>query len=769
MAQQSSATAFATQTETTDVVPIHDTQNHAKPRALETALADAIVIISSARRTSFPDAQGTHRHFDQSDAPTLHTLMTIESALGSDPMRRAETLSHLWNEHNFALRSARFAQAFAASAQSDEHNNIDMTDCATFAAYELYVARGEEPYRAGGVRYKLFAAAYDRSISWIRSVAHCLRFALAQDVGLDHTAMEVDEALLEDVATRLAFRAMGEASVETERARRQRRDATSSSDDTMPLFSMAQLSTVETIETKCPNRMDARNMESLLRKHAAPDQTLADNALCLDQASLQWLVEICSMPNPAEFDYSRLMHASCIESLKRVTNGVTRAPELSKEIDSFVNKKTIYEAIEELQSILAEPTPTRASGCYCWSKRFGAIIRPLAQSALYRLNQSIHGESTHDFGKVPFFSSVRTSRSDHTVVKLPKSTHCLLSRQYWITTGLRSKHSLERVGLCYRKALSTVIIHSLWELIGRFDEFKPMRMHSTLVRQVLDASKRETIFVVDIITAEIVHSGCYISKVIESVRNELLNPFGELQWFISAASYALRHFSDQDIISFLDNRDGASLRVLSDRLMQQVVQQIGVRPIRCDALSTHFMKTTGLIPKDAMLCEPRSRLDTAFLDRVYHPSFPFDILGVVIPAVLLFRNHHVPHITMGSFGAEWRRLSSALGLIPSGQQWLRTLRSFQAESMLGNASESTQSRRDRRSKLACFMGAELRIPHKEALMLPPDVTAFLQSRMMSTLAAPRVSWRHCRISDAGSGTTRRGMALCIHPVHLAVN
>ena len=62
-----------------------------------------------------------------------------------------------------------------------------------------------------------------------------------------------------------------------------------------------------------------------------------------------------------------------------------------------------------------------------------------------------------------------------------------------------------------------------------------------------------------------------------------------------------------------------------------------------------------------------------------------------------------------------------------------------------------------------------RIPHKEALMLPPDVTAFLQSRMMSTLAAPRVSWRHCRISDAGSGTTRRGMALCIHPVHLAVN
>jgi len=700
--------------------------NHSvQEAAMMNDLACAMALLATTRRRWWPNRTGELCLQPSNICPPLLQLLVVESRNNPDPKERQAIEVKCTHDHIWATRAAAICtEARRLAKQMTRQSNFDLREVAATPMYTRYVGRRSQSesmyegtphpmidvteYRAGGVRLRVERMCMDEIRAWLLKLGSALKFCIEQERGRneDETPIELDKQMVQELTVRLARRAVGACA----------------SDDSEQ------------------NQLSDAAFRTLVETYAKVSPELASSALAQTQESLQWLIQLCECtPHSIEFrqclaevgelgGVEYLNTRNGLDALRRITRQTDTPSELRNELSREGPMSAADDALASLALALRQTSSLRLLQTAAWHVTYAKLVGFAARQALIGVNRQSGKSKSGSVTQAPFMQMVKprkghtshtTHHNTHTtttgLVDLPAPRHVRLKQTYTLT-GPQLLLASERLGLTPKQILSNCMIDVVWELIGTYEELPALTVTAPLAHSAFEVARHEAVLVIDTIAREIITTGTVLTKFVGDMRQEMLRSDGEFTEAISAASYALRSFSFDEINQFLRRQSPESLLQVSEDLMGRLGSVLGTRPMRNDKLPSRLMAECGMIVPEAVCDDQYARLDVGFSSEIYYPRLVFDLLSYLLPSVcsLRMRTHQrrsmEPMPLCGLDPMTLQTLHCGLAVLPKARNWMINLKPNNTES----------------SKERAF---QLGLTVDDIERLPPDVQTILQALM----------------------------------------
>ena len=720
--------------------PATDPATSADPRAraLMSALAEAMAVVSVQRRRLWHDSDGNIRLEPAHHCPSLHQLLVMESQVGGNDARRAAELDALVGRHVHATIAARVATGGHALARSTPPTtNFNVSSISSSPTYtnavtytrDLFHADGSNTdaapvFYAGDICSSLYTVALADAKRWLNRLITAHVFCIAVELGAAATTLVPEPALVEELAHRLAERAVARSTT-------------------------APSSSFDVSEPLSP-----RDFEGLIEKFVRVSPTLAAETLAENRAALGTLVRLCE--SDSREDVVEILDSTAFERLRRVTHIETAPHELRVELHhsgGVAASGADRDVLDALALALGNSmecddwhgmgahdssnAELRVRSLWAWVRRHGKRTLLAAKNALHTLAAWAPpvgrlfvrtvcvdvGSTPPSAGVVPPSHTprpwcVRSGASSTPLVPLPPPSHVCFQGVYRLSAP-RLHLPYGRLGLCAGQVLALCLICSLWELLHTYGEEPIGSLSPRLAAFACELAADEALMVADMLLHQIARRGTFVSSALTTIRRELAEPDSEFADAMAQVSCALRHFHMTEIVTLLNGRNSMGLQRLSDALMGRMHTLLGNSPIRDDQLPHRLLVTCGLAANSSRSIStptPSStHTSTMRADRwltscnpstYYYPLFIFDMIRCTVPAVVATRAYICPGVpSMPS------ALASSLATNNRAREWMHSLAA---------ASSSTG---------LCEGGEEvLRLSTREVNQLPVACARFLREQ-----------------------------------------
>jgi hypothetical protein len=749
-------------------------------QALMAAIVAAMARIAVQSKRLWYDSAGGIRLESKKHCPTLHQFMTMVHQTGMTDEETEDMISR----HMHATLAAEIATYGHRNARTTLPGlNFDVSTISGSIAYESAVAykvdlpphndvyaqtHPAHVYYAGDIRTSLFTVTKDSAEEWLQQLGAAHAFCISVEVGQPELALTVDSMLIEELAIRLANRAVGDRTHPEAEPPRGRRE----------------------------EPLSPRDLEELIQRFVPLSSDLVATTLSENQTTLQMLIRLCEAKSHEQITQMPVHEVDFYAYLFKATRIGSAPHELRVELHHSGGEAASgadRDVLDALALALGGPTPPlRARSLWNWVCRHGARTRLAAIAAFQTISNwtppssglFVHTVRADDHhltlprskkSSSPSSSAppacVRVGANNIPLVRLPVPSHVSFHGNYRLAAP-RLHLPYGRLGLVPKQVLSLCLLCSLWELLHAHAE-APMRMLSPrLAAFACELAADEALAVSDMLLYQMNRKGTFVSNALASIRREIGEHESEFSDAAAQASCAMRHFSLAEFETLFDGRTPEGVRRLSAELTRRLQTLLGESPMRDDVLPPSLLAACGLIADTDHVSvitsahtteEHRSMLRHSGPEgeaACYYPRFALELLlSYTIPAVVGARNYICPGVGVGDVDALLpfptpSALATCLSTNARAREWLRSAFASKEEEERVVAPQPPHD-------------SVLRLSPEEMRALPPECAQFLcaqANRAIGLSTADKrqafVAWRRPRASSTSSGA-KRPTQLCI--------